>query len=211
MTVKTKKQDAKAYHHGDLRNALIQSGLELLAEGGASGLDLRQVARRAGVSHAAPYRHFSDKSSLLAAINQEGFRWLAESIQTRLATAPNDALEQLVAIANGYVQFAQAHPRLMREMFSGLNIEREGYPELYAESKSVYELYVQVVRRGQERGQIIGSPPTALAGVLWSMLHGVAMLIIEHQITSYADTPEAIESVTRLCVESLYKGLGVKD
>src|ERR1051326_7507290 len=71
----------KPYHHGDLRHALIQAGLELLSEGGAATLDLRKVARKAGVSHAAPYRHFADKQALIAAINEEGYCRLAERIQ----------------------------------------------------------------------------------------------------------------------------------
>ncbi|HWZ19753.1 MAG TPA: helix-turn-helix domain-containing protein, partial [Ktedonobacteraceae bacterium] len=72
MESHVERQKPKPYHHGDLRNALIQAGLEILAEGGAQELDLRKVARRAGVSHAAPYRHFADKQALVAAINEEG-------------------------------------------------------------------------------------------------------------------------------------------
>src|SRR6516164_3531446 len=87
----------KPYHHGDLRHALIQAGLEMLSEGGAAALDLRKVARRAGVSHAAPYRHFADKQALVAAINEEGFRRLAERIQLTLRGAPGDTFEQLQA------------------------------------------------------------------------------------------------------------------
>src|SRR3954464_14355091 len=87
-------QRSKSYHHGDLRNALIQAGLELLAEGGAQELDLRKVARRAGVSHAAPYRHFADKQALIASITEEGFRWLAERIQTTLREVSDEPFEQ---------------------------------------------------------------------------------------------------------------------
>src|SRR5882724_10802313 len=89
------RQRPKAYHHGDLRNALIEAGLELLSEGGASALDLRKVARKAGVSHAAPYRHFNDKQALIAAINTEGYHRLAAQIQQGLQAVPDDAFEQL--------------------------------------------------------------------------------------------------------------------
>src|SRR2546423_13340324 len=94
----------KSYHHGDLRNALNQAGLEMLSEGGAAALDLRKVARKAGVSHAAPYRHFADKQALVAEINAEGFRRLAEQIESTLREAPDDPFEQLQAIAKAYVQ-----------------------------------------------------------------------------------------------------------
>jgi AcrR family transcriptional regulator len=181
--------------------------LELLAEGGAGALDLRKVARRAGVSHAAPYRHFADKQALIAAINEEGFRLLAERIQATLRDMPNEPFEQLLGVARAYVGFAEAHPWLMREMFSGLTIERETYASLHAASKTVYHLYTDVIRRGQERGKIVEGDPTALAGVLWAVLHGLAMLIIEGQMRPYADGPEGTEHVTRYTIEVLYGGL----
>lgn len=200
----------KAYHHGDLRNALIQAGLEILAEGGAAELDLRKVARKAGVSHAAPYRHFADRQALVAAINEEGFRMLAERIQSTLREVPDDALEQLQGIARAYVHFAQEHPWLMREMFSGLTIEREAFPSLYQASKAVFKLYAEVVQRGQEKKRIIDGDPGALAGVLWSLLHGVAILIIENQLRPYADEPQGVEGMIRLSIQLLYDGLGRK-
>jgi AcrR family transcriptional regulator len=208
MKDNTHLQRPKAYHHGDLRNALIQAGLELLSEGGATSLDLRKVARRAGVSHAAPYRHFADKQALIAAINEEGFHRLAERIQHTLREMPDDAFEQLFGIARAYIQFAQENPWLMREMFSGLTIERENFPGLYEAAKTVFKLYVEVVQRGQEKGSIIEGDPRALAGVLWSLLHGVAVLIIERQMSPYADGPDGAERVTRYSVQMLYEGLG---
>jgi AcrR family transcriptional regulator len=204
------RQKPKSYHHGDLRNALIQAGLELLAEGGAQELDLRKVARRAGVSHAAPYRHFADKQALIAAINEEGFRLLAKQIQATLREVPDEPFEQLLGVALAYVRFAQENPWLMREMFSGLTIERETFANLYTASKTVYRLYIEVVRRGQESGKIVDGDPAALAGVLWSILHGLAMLIIEHQMRPYADGPEGAEHVTRYTIEVLYGGFARK-
>ncbi len=200
-------QKPKPYHHGDLRHTLIQTGLEMLSEGGAATLDLRKVARRAGVSHAAPYRHFADKQALVASINEEGFRRLAESIQSVLREVPSDAFAQLQAIGRTYVQFAQKNPWLMREMFSGLTIEREAFPDLYSASKSVYKFYVEVVKLGQEEGKIVDGDPGALASVLWSLLHGVAMLTVENQMRPYTDGPDGVEQVTYLSVKMLYKGL----
>jgi AcrR family transcriptional regulator len=200
------RQKPKSYHHGDLRNALIQAGLEILAEGGAQGLDLRKVARRAGVSHAAPYRHFADKQALVAAINEEGFHLLAERIRSSLREVSDEPVEQLLGVALAYVRFAQENPWLMREMFSGITIERETFESLHTASKSVYRLYAEVIRSGQERGKIVDGDPTALAGVLWSVLHGLAMLIIENQMRPYADGPEGTERVTRYTIQVLYGG-----
>src|SRR6266446_6371690 len=159
MSSPVDRQKPKPYHHGDLRHALIQAGLEMLAEGGAAALDLRKVARRAGVSHAAPYRHFADKQALIAAINEEGFYWLTERIQATLREVPAEPFEQLLGVALAYVRFAQEHPWLMREMFSGLTIERETFASLHAASKTVYRLYIEVVRRGQESGKIVDGDP----------------------------------------------------
>jgi AcrR family transcriptional regulator len=210
MENNAESQKTKAYHHGDLRNALIQAGLELLAEGGARELDLRKVARRAGVSHAAPYRHFADKQALIAAINEEGFHRLAERIQSTLHAVPDESFEQLLGVALAYVRFAQENPWLMREMFSGLTIERETFTSLQMASKSVYRIYVEVLRRGQASGEIVDGDPAALAGVLWSVLHGLAMLIIENQMRPYADGPEGTELKTRYTIEMLYGGFARK-
>jgi AcrR family transcriptional regulator len=204
------RQKPKPYHHGDLRNALIQAGLELLAEGGAQELDLRKVARRAGVSHAAPYRHFADKQALIAAINEEGFHMLAERIRSTLNEVSDEPSEQLLGVALAYVRFAKENPWLMREMFSGITIERETFESLHTASKSVYRLHAEVIRSGQERGKIVDGDPTALAGVLWSVLHGLAMLIIENQMRPYADGPEGTERVTRYTIEVLYRGFARK-
>src|SRR6476659_4036663 len=100
----------KRYHHGDLRNALIQAGQAILAAEGAAGLDLRKVARAAGVSHAAPYRHFADKQALLAAIAEEGFYQLTEGMDAAIGQAPASAADQLEQLAHVYVQFAIDHP-----------------------------------------------------------------------------------------------------
>jgi AcrR family transcriptional regulator len=210
MDSHTDRQKPPVYHHGDLRNALIQAGLELLAEGGAQKLDLRKVARRVGVSHAAPYRHFADRQALIAAINEEGFHRLAERIQSTLRDLPDEPFEQLLGVARVYVQFAQENPWLMREMFSGLTIERETFEGLQTASKTVYRLYTEVVRRGQACGKIVDGDPAALAGVLWSVLHGLAMLIIENQMRPYADGPEGTERVTRYTIEILYGGFASK-
>jgi AcrR family transcriptional regulator len=204
------RQKPKPYHHGDLRNALIQAGLELLVEGGAQELDLRKVARRAGVSHAAPYRHFADKQALIAAINEKGFQLLAEQIRSSLREVSDEPVEQLSGVALAYVRFAQENSWLMREMFSGITIEREIFESLHTASKSVYRLYEEVIRSGQERGKIVDGDPTALAGVLWSVLHGLAMLIIENQMRPYADGPEGTERVTRYTIEVLYRGFARK-
>ncbi len=210
MESQSEQQKPRPYHHGDLRNGLIQAGLELLEEGSALELDLRKVARRAGVSHGAPYRHFADKQALLAAIIEEGFRLLAREIREGQQGQPDEPFEQLLGVARAYVHFAQAHPWLMREMFIGLAIGRENHEGAHRASKEVYRIYTAVIGRGQEQGKLVAGDLGVLAGVFWSALHGLAILIIEKQLSSYADGPEGTERVTRYTIEVLYHGLAAK-
>src|SRR3954464_1315173 len=118
MPIRVQRKPRDAYQHGDLRHALIQAGLKLLAEGGAGELSLRAAAELAGVSHAAPYRHFRDKNALVAAIGEEGFRLLTRAMRQEIAAAdPGDVLARLRASGRGYVLFAVRHPAYFRTIF----------------------------------------------------------------------------------------------
>src|SRR5512141_807362 len=96
----------KKYHHGDLENALIKAGVEILAKEGLGGLSLRKVAKRVGVSYAAPYAHFKDRQSLIAAISTEGFKQLYAALDAAASAHADDPKQQLVDAALAYVQFA---------------------------------------------------------------------------------------------------------
>lgn len=199
--------ERRRYHHGDLRNALIDAGRALLAEEGAAGIDLRKVARRAGVSHAAPYRHFADKQALLAAIAEQGFRQLTTQVQAALDAAPDLPRAQLLAMAQAYVQFALASPAHMREMFSGFTIDRAAYPTLYTSSKAAFGAIIAVVERGQARGEIVAGDSTQLTLATWALVHGVTMLLIENQIPSALGDQPMIEATIQFCMRTLYEGL----
>lgn len=194
----------KPYHHGDLRRALIVAGIELLAEGGAAALDLRKVARKAGVSHAAPYRHFEDKRALLAAIAEEGFVRLTEQLKRVPTTlSPEEVLSGLI---HTYVNFALTEPALMREMFSGLTIDRMEYPDLHASSKIGLGLLIEVIERGQAAGTFVGGDSVKQALVLWAMFHGLAMLLLENQMPMVTAEPGGVDDMIQSCVASLYNG-----
>ncbi|WP_195724506.1 TetR/AcrR family transcriptional regulator [Paenibacillus monticola] len=198
----------KNYHHGDLRKTLIHVGIELISESGASSLDLRKVARIAGVSHAAPYRHFADKKALIAAISEEGFNLLAIEMEQAISMKANSAHEQLRGMGHAYVQFAITNPSLVREMFSGLTIEREAYPSLYDISKKLFNMIETVVIIGQEKGNIKKSDSNELTCAIWSMMHGTAILIIENQLKPVTMQINGIEHITQVCMDSLILGLG---
>ena len=196
---------SKPYHHGDLRRALISAGIELLGEGGAAALDLRKVARKAGVSHTAPYRHFEDKRALVAAIAEEGFGRLTERLKEAASNVAPDL--QLVAVTRAYVDFALTEPALMREMFSGLTIDRMAYPTLHEASKAAFAVVIEIVKRGQADGTFIQTDPETLGLVMWSMCHGLAMLLLENQMPMVTVEPTGIDEMIKQSVATLYEGI----
>src|SRR5687768_9413879 len=116
------------YHHGDLKNALIEAGTDILSSEGVGGLTLRKVAQRAGVSHAAPYAHFQDKQALIAAISTEGYRRLYEAISEATHRTEGNPAAQLVEGAWAYVEFARNDPGHFKVTMSGVVERQKEYP-----------------------------------------------------------------------------------
>jgi AcrR family transcriptional regulator len=174
----------KQYHHGDLKNSLIQAGVEILAEEGVSGLSLRKAATRAGVSHSAPYAHFADKQDLIAAISTEGFRQLLERLKQVVRDNPIDMASRLVEVAWAYVQFARENTALFKTMFSGLLENEESYPEFVDLSHQNFLELVELVRGCQEAGLVRAGAEDRIALGLWSLVHGFVSLLLEKQFPS---------------------------
>jgi AcrR family transcriptional regulator len=191
------------YHHGDLRNALLQAGLELLTEEGAHALSLRAIARRVGVSHAAPYRHFPDKEALLAAIAEQGFLTLATAVRETSAHAPTDPAAQLADVGWAYVQFALQHPAQLRLMFSGVIRTPQAYPNLRMAGEAAFEQLAALLRAGQRAQVIREGDPRQLALAAWALVHGLAVLLIEQQIPPDIGAGFSPEWITRMCGDLL--------
>src|SRR5882724_2288864 len=134
------------YHHGDLKNALIEAALAHIAREGARALSLREVARGAGVSHTASYRHFRNKESLLAAIAEQGFRRLSAMMRVAIQQHSGDPLAMLRASGVAYVEFGVHNPDHLQIMFSGLIGRHDDYPELKSAGQEAYELLASSVR-----------------------------------------------------------------
>ena len=177
----------KAYHHGELASALVQAALDLLSEDGVDAVSLRAVARRAGVSAMAPYRHFPNKESLLAAVAVQGF----EALRTTLlaadtAAAPGQALvEQAVA----YVAFALANPAMIRLMFG----PRHDGPHIELDATGKTAFAVLAKRVAAETPETADRQASAFA--CWSLVHGLAMLLLDDRLAGH--TGESIEDFTR--------------
>jgi AcrR family transcriptional regulator len=207
MKTARKERQPKPYHHGDLRRTLLEAGLGVVEQGGVATLELREVARRAGVSHAAPYRHFADKGAFMAALIEVGFHRLAKQIEEIVQSVPNKPEARLQGLASAYVHFAQANPWLMREMFSGLTIEKEVYSSVQDATKAVSKHFITIVEEGQAQGLVRAGNSGELASVIWSLLHGMAVLIIEKQTRPYTNEPAGVERMIRTCTNVLYEGL----
>ena len=165
------------YHHGDLRNALITVGTQVLEDVGPTELSLRHLARMVGVSEAAPSRHFSGKDELLAAIATEGFRGLAEQ-RKRIAGAGASTQWTLIQMLKSYVKYAQAHPGLFALMLGPRILPAVGYPELTQASDHSFDLFATAIR---SFAVAHGWPESLLNQVThsaWAMEHGLATLLL---------------------------------
>ena len=199
----------RRYPHGDLRRALLDAALAVLAEGGSAALSLREVARRAGVSHAAPYRHFSSREALLAAVAEEGFRALRSAMLEVMDGRGGGPLDQLLASGVGYVRFAVGHPTHFRVMFGAELVGQTDYPSLREAGHAAYALLVSAIEAGQVAGLIREAPAQHLALTCWSATHGLAMLFVDRQLEFQGVGVDQAELLAQLVVGGLYQGLRV--
>ena len=172
------KAAGRGYHHGNLRAALIDAATVILAEEGVTGLSLRGAARRAGVSQTAPYRHFRDKAALLAAVAAGGFGGLAQAMR-RFADDGRSPQERLLGAGRGYLAFALQESALFRLMFGPEIPDKAAHPELRAAADEAFAVLLGAVS-GQTRGAGSDAADRALAA--WSLVHGLATLLIDGQV-----------------------------
>ncbi|WP_018658057.1 TetR/AcrR family transcriptional regulator [Actinomadura flavalba] len=181
-----------SYHHGDLRAACLRAARELLEEDGDAGLSLRAVARRAGVSATAPYRHYADRDALVSAVAAEGYRELAGHLAA--AHPAPETPDDLAAVAVAYVRFALDHPALFRVMFGGPC--DPGDAERAAATAAITG-YVDGIVRAAFPGREPGALPTAV----WALVHGLAFLHLDGKLD--ASTPEAVAAQVRDAVRAV--------
>lgn len=182
------------YHHGDLHNALVRAGLDLLEDEGEAGVSLRAVARRAGVSHNAPYRHFANREALLAAIATAGFRELGAALA---AAQTQDGR----ALGHAYVAFARARPALYQLMF-GPEIRKDQYPELREAGGQA----LGVLERAIAARPGIKDPRAATIGA-WALVHGLAHLLADRQLPDDLMAPDAVDRMIDVALGIYGRGL----
>jgi AcrR family transcriptional regulator len=170
----------RPYHHGNLRETLLQGAVRVIAEVGPAAFTLREVARRAGVSHNAPYRHFRDKDALLAAVAAQGFRELTRAMREpgeRPSKAPSNALDKLKQSGLAYVAFAVRRPEHFTVMFDAPVVTSKD-PEYTQASQEAFNTLVNYIRNCQGEGQLPAGDTLERALYAWSLAHGIAKLAV---------------------------------
>jgi AcrR family transcriptional regulator len=190
------KPPPRPYHHGNLRAELLDAADAVLAERGASGLTLRDVARAAGVSHAAPYHHYASLNELLAALAERGFMILGDAMAQAVAVA--DTRERLLRVAHAYVACARAHPQRFRLMFGPLLASKDDHPALKAAAQRAFgHVLAAAYAHDKKHGGDL-----ALAG--WSMAHGLSHLLIDGAFEGLPMTPQNPDTLARRLAERMF-------
>jgi AcrR family transcriptional regulator len=199
-----------AYHHGDLRRALADAALRLIESKGMGAVTLREVARMVGVSHQAPYRHFADRSELLAAVAEEGFRSLSAEMVKQMQQAP-DAASAFRTAGITYVVFAVEHPAHFRVMFGAdAAAWRSRTPSLAAGGAAVLGLltkWIAEIKRDMPPG---GSDVLDIALTAWSLVHGLAFLLVDNQLHGHPFAERSPRALAELVTDTV-KGFGMRE
>lgn len=195
------ESEQKPYHHGDLRRAIIETALETLTEQKGWQFTLREIARRADVSHSAPYRHFPDKAALLRELALIGFDRLREELESALDPALA-APERLKALAYAHLAFGARNPDLYRLMFA----TDAGEPSdihLDPRAQAPFHLVIEVLERGQRDREIRQRSALGQATACWAHLHGLTMLSIDGRLIPSKVGDHAIEDALTTLLDGL--------
>jgi AcrR family transcriptional regulator len=188
-----------AYHHGDLRKALVDTGLSMLEEIGLEDLSLRKIAARVGVSHAAPEHHFPSLRHLLNALAAEGFGSFRQSMLSQMQTVPAHPADQLRAALRGYLDFATARPHLFRLMFNRNRLDWED-PALGEAGEAARQVLSDICRPVADRlGIETLEGRVSIEHLVWSQAHGYAHLVIDGKI----ETDSACKTANRVPLPDL--------
>lgn len=186
------------YHHGDLKNTLLSAAEELLRSHGTGGLSLRAVARLAGVSHTAPYRHFNDKQALLQALTKRGGERLRQAMMVAASAVPHGPEQQLIAAGVAYVQWALDNTEIMRLMFVGAQADTDA---------GAMRVLQDIIQPGIRAGVFRPRDSHELALVVWSCIHGLGMLLIAGQRVTDPDAPEVLDQLVAGIANNVLYGI----
>jgi AcrR family transcriptional regulator len=199
----------RGYHHGNLREALIQAAQDLIGAKGPAGFTIAEAARLAGVSPAAPYRHFRDAESLLAEVATRGFDAFRERLAAALAAAPvTDPARAAETVGRAYLAFARDEPAFYAAMFEA-RIAREPFPDLQVAGDRAFAVLRSLAERLAGAARIQPRPPALMIALhIWSTAHGIASLFGRAD-ASRRPLPMSAEDLLEAAVLIYLQGLGV--
>ena len=200
------RRRAGAVGGGDLSDRLVSAAAALITERGPQGFSLREVARRARVSEAAPYWHFPSKEALLAAVAEQGFVGLAAAM-TDVRERVKNPSRRLQALGIAYVRFALAHPSHLRIMFGPEIRDKTAHPSLHAAGKHAFGLLVTTIAEAQRAGHVRRGDPEDLAVSAWALVHGLSALLIDGQLEERVASAHDAETLAARVTKLLQTGL----
>lgn len=180
-SARPRKKRSNQYHHGDLRQALVQETVRTIQSGGVDEVTLRAIGANLGVSRTALYRHFSDKQALLTAVGREGFRMLRLAL-TAAWEQHRGGRAGFEAMFAAYVGFAVEHPSHYRVMFGRFVESCSSDEEFVREAGAAFQVLVDALVAQQRAGLVRRDDPETQARFVWSLVHGIAMLVIDGQL-----------------------------
>ncbi len=192
---------------GDLASALLRAAAALIAERGPQGFSLREVARRARVSEAAPYWHFPNKEALLAGVAETGFVALAAAMDD-LRQRVKDSRRRLQELGIEYVRFALERPAQLRIMFGPEIRDKAAYPALKAAAERAFGLLATTITEAQQAGAVRGGDAQTMAVAAWALVHGLSALLIDGQLRRHVRTRDDAAILARQVTALLQTGLG---
>ncbi|HEY4385785.1 MAG TPA: TetR/AcrR family transcriptional regulator [Ktedonobacteraceae bacterium] len=183
----------RPYHHGDLRRALLDAALQLVAERGILDFTLREVARQAGVSHNAPYNHFADKAELVAALTVEGFQKLELALRSTYEQTAGTPLERTLALSGVYLRFALENPAAYSLMFrpelrQSSRDAQECSEAVESAADATFQVLLDGLSASQQAGLLRTEPPVEMVALtLWSTMHGLTVLLLDNLLVEKLD------------------------
>lgn len=193
------------YHHGHLREALIDGACQQIEQEGATALNLSKLAQKIGVSQPAVYRHFPNKQALAISVTQRGFEQLAEALQKTTQNVESDSFKGIRAITKAYVEFALNNPEIARMMFSMK--ERVTDPKLQKVSSSAAEPIFRIVEAAHSCDSLRNNDVVQAVRIIWAAMHGLAMLLMDEQIPSVTQSPDKLSEHIEATARVLHIGL----
>lgn len=193
----------RPYHHGNLRRVIVDTAFSMLAENNGWQFTLREVARRAEVSHAAPYKHFPDKNSLLAELALIGFDQLRAELVMALKTEGMTPIDRFFVVARAYIHFGITHPSLYKLMFSAEANGGSSKVHLDKRAMSALGLLLEILESGQHQKVFKRGAINDQTAACWAQVHGLTMLSIDHLLYEEKVGGNAVDGALKTLLEGL--------